>query len=156
MADFLNLGAGGQVMAPGPGDTVVNHDRVRHRPEIDAVWDLDDLPWPWADQSFDFIVARAVLEHLRLNLVESLDECWRILRPAGRIYLKLPYWDSEQAHRDPTHRWFLTLDSFDYFDPDTEYGSQYGFYTDRKWKIVKPARFNHARTSVLATLEVRK
>lgn len=156
MADILNLGAGGQWVAAEDGDVVVNHDRAQYWPEIDVVWDLDNLPWPWADCSFDAIVARSVLEHLKLNLVESLDECWRILRPGGRVSLKLPYWQADSAYQDPTHRWYFTLGSFDQFDPDTERGRHYGFYTNRKWKILKPARLNPSKTSVIVLMGVRK
>ena len=151
MADILNLGCGDR---PMPG--AVNHDRIKHRPEIDVAHDLNVLPWPWPDDAFDLVVARAVFEHLDIDLVKSLDECWRILRRGGQVGLKLPYFGAENSYVDPTHRWFFALGSFDQFDPDTERGKAYGFYTDRKWRIVKPARFNRAKTSIYATLEVRK
>jgi SAM-dependent methyltransferase len=147
----LNLGCGGKII---PG--ACNHDRIRHRAEIMAVWDLNDLPWPWHDNSFDSIVARSVLEHLKLNLVESLDECWRILAPGGTLYLKLPHWNADTAHSDPTHRWFFSLQSLDLFDPDMARGQEYSFYTERKWRIIRPARLNEAGTSIHALLEVRK
>lgn len=146
----LNLGTGNDVIADA-----VNHDRVKHRPEIQVVHDLDVLPWPWADQSFDLIVARSVFEHLKLTLVESLDECWRILKPGGHLFVKVPHWQSDVAYRDPTHRWQFSVHSFDVFDPETEYGRDYGFYTERKWRIVK-VELNKAQSSILATLEVRK
>ena len=145
------MGCGNNVMADA-----VNHDRVKHRPEVDVVWDLDVRPWPWADGSFDLVVAASVLEHLKLDLVEAVDECWRILRPGGQLYLKLPHWQSDVAWRDPTHRWRYTLQSCDVFDPETEYGREYGFYTVRKWHLVAPAVLNKAQSSIHVTLEVRK
>jgi SAM-dependent methyltransferase len=156
VADLLNLGAGNRLMVAKAGDRVVNHDRTAHRPEIDVAHDLNELPWPWGDDSFDHINASAVLEHLRLNLVESLNECWRILRPKGRLRLKVPYWRADSSWSDPTHYWMFNLSAFDQFDPDTKRGRDYGFYTDRKWRIVKPAWLNPEKTSVLVLLEVRK
>lgn len=156
MLDILNIGCGNQLLTTKAGNRIVNHDRIKHRPEVDVVWDLNLLPWPWANESFDLIVARAVLEHLKLNLVESLDECWRLLRPGGRAHLKLPFWKSDAAWQDPTHRWFFTLGSFDQFDPDTKRGQDYGFYTERKWRIAKAARLNPEKTSVIVLLEVRR
>lgn len=147
----LNLGAGNRIV---PG--AVNHDRVKHRPEIDVVWDLNDLPWPWEDNSFDHVVARAVLEHIAPDLLQSLNECWRILAPGGTIHIKVPYWKADAAHEDPTHRWLFTLGSFDLFDPDTKRGREYAFYSDRKWKIIRPARLNNAKTSIFVDLQVRK
>lgn len=147
----LNLGAGNKLIAGA-----VNYDRVKHRPEIDVAHDLNVMPWPWADESFDHIVARAVLEHLDRDLVQSLDECWRILRPGGLLSIKLPYWKSDNSYLDPTHRWFYTLGSLDQFDPATERGTQYAFYTTRHWKIVKGPKLNDAQTSIFWTLRVRK
>ena len=148
---LLNLGAGNRIL-----DGAVNHDRIKHRPEIDVVHDLNDLPWPWDDNSFDKIAALAVFEHLVPDLVQVLNECWRILAPGGEIVIKVPYWNSDNSYKDPTHRWFFSLGAFDQFDPDTERGRAYAFYTERKWKIVKPPRFNDARTSIYCTLQVRK
>jgi ubiquinone/menaquinone biosynthesis C-methylase UbiE len=108
------------------------------------------------DNSFDQIVARAVLEHLRINLVQSLDECWRIMRPGGQIFIKLPYWNSDISHQDPTHYWFFSLASLDQFDPDTPRGKVYSFYTTRKWKILEPVVLNKAQSSIIAKLQVRK
>jgi len=149
--DRLNLGSGNNILP-----NTVNHDRAKHRPEIDVAHDLDVLPWPWADASFDVIVARSVLEHLKLNLIESLDECWRLLRPRGQIFVKVPHWQSDVAYRDPTHRWQFSLHSLDLFVPETEYGRDYGFYTSRKWAFAKPPVLNKAQSSILASLEVVK
>lgn len=148
---ILNLGCGNT-----PKGNAVNHDRIKHRPEVDVAHDLNVLPWPFADESFDTIVARSVLEHLEIDLVASLSECWRILRPRGHVFLKLPYWRSDVSYQDPTHRWFFTLKSFDQFDPDTERGREYGFYTERKWRICAPPALNHSESSVIVRMEVRK
>ena len=144
---FLNLGAGNKII-----QGAVNHDLHKHRPEIDVAHDLDFLPWPWADDSFDRIAALAVFEHLDIDLVLALNQCHRILRPGGELVLKLPLWDSERAHDDPTHRWYYTLRSLDQFCPETKRGRQYGFYTPHKWAFVKRPRANKARTSFYATL----
>ena len=148
---ILNLGAGNRII-----EGAVNHDLVKHRPEIDIAHDLNELPWPWADSSFDLIVARAVLEHLRMTLIESVNECWRILRPGGYLQLKLPHWQHEHSYTDPTHYWHFTCQTCDIFDPSTTYGRHYAFYTDRKWRIVKPVRLNRAGSSFFVTMQVVK
>lgn len=151
--DTLNLGAGKR-----PLKGAVNHDRRLDpaRPWITVAHDLNERPWPWQAESFDRIVARAVLEHLNIDLVQSLDECWRLLRPQGTLYIKLPFWMSELAHSDPTHRWFFTLRSFDQFDPARRRGREYDFYTDRHWKIIKGPKLNAAKSSIHVLMEVRK
>ncbi len=148
---ILNLGTGNRVIG-----NACNHDLAKHRPEIDVAWDLNEFPWPWPDASFDLIVARSVFEHLRHDLVQSLNECWRLLRPHGELFIKLPYWQSDVSHQDPTHRWFFSLRSLDQFDPDTKRGQEYAFYTPRKWKVVTAPQLNSAGSSLIAKLEVRK
>ena len=144
----LNLGAGNKIVAEA-----VNHDISKHRPEIDVVHDLNVLPWPWADGSFDKIVAWSVFEHLNIDLVASLNECHRILRTGGGLSLKLPVWNSEGSYDDVTHRWRFSLRSLDQFCPETDRGRAYGFYTAQHWKYVKAPRMNKAGTSIYATLE---
>jgi len=144
----LNLGCGRKPIADA-----VNHDRTAHHAYVDVAWDLNDLPWPWEDKSFDQIAALSVFEHLDIDLQMSLDECHRILRPGGRLIIKLPMWDSERAHDDCTHRWYFTLRSLDQFCPETRRGEEYAFYTECRWRYVKPPKKNDAGTSLWATLE---
>ncbi len=154
---ILNLGAGNRII---PG--AVNHDIVKHRPEIEVVHDLNVLPWPWPDNSFDAISARAVLEHLSHTLIVSLNECWRILAPGGTLDLKLPYWKHDHSFDDPTHRWHFGPNVFDFFDPDTYNGKTYSFYTPCKWRILRKGfckgsdNSTGAESSLCAQMQVRK
>jgi len=149
--ETLNLGAGNHIWKGA-----VNHDLQMHRPEIDVAHDLNVLPWPWEDESFDRIAASSVFEHLTIDLVMALDECWRILRPKGTLRVKVPHWQHDNAYVDPTHRWRYSLRSLDVFVPQTRLGKELDFYTQRKWRFVKPPRLNDRRSSIIATLEVRK
>lgn len=147
----LNLGAGDRIMADA-----VNHDRVKYRPEIAVAWDLNVLPWPWPDASFDFIVARSVFEHLQIDLVQVFDECWRLLQKGGQLFVKLPHWQSDVAYQDPTHRWHYSVHALDVFDPRTKRGRENGFYTKHKWDIVDGPTLNKAGSSFFVQLKVRK
>lgn len=147
---ILNLGAGNDVM-----EGAINHDITLHRPEIDIAWDLNKMPWPWLDGTFDLVVAKSVLEHLDHDLLRCMDEVWRVLKPGGRLYVKLPFWNCDVTWSDPTHRRGYGMHIFDQFDPDTERGKEYHFYTPRKWKIVKGPRLNKSGSSILCTLKKR-
>lgn len=151
MTDILNLGAGNKLVKGA-----VQHDLVKHRPEIDVAWDLNVIPWPWADESFDLIVACAVFEHLRNTLIQTVDECWRILRPGGVLHMKLPFWKSDNAWRDPTHFWRFSLGTCDLFDQKTRYGREYAFYQVKPWKIIQVAKLNDAKTSFSIKMQVLK
>lgn len=131
MSKILNLGAGNRLV-----EGAINHDLWKHRPEIEIAHDLNDLPWPWPDGSFDEIQAIAVFEHLHITLIQALDECWRILKLDGQLIIKYPKWDAPTAHDDPTHRWWWSEKALDIFDPDTKYGQDHPYYTQRKWEIL--------------------
>lgn len=123
-----------------PQDGAINHDLVKHHDYVDVAHDLNILPWPWADNSFDVIDMGDVIEHLSVGVPSVMDECWRILSVGGTLCIRTCAEDSWQFKTDPTHVRSFTLASFDYFDPRTVFGQDYGSaYTDRPWKIIKRA-----------------
>lgn len=110
----------------------------RETEAVDVVHDLSVYPWPFEDAQFKNAFAKDIIEHM-VEVIPFLEECWRILEPGGMLYIRTTYFMSEQAYRDPTHYHFFTLESFDYFDPDTTMGKNYGWYSDKKWKICRKA-----------------
>lgn len=150
MDSVLNLGAGNHIMTGA-----VNHDLTRHRPEIDVAHDLNIMPWPWADSSFSLVTVSSVFEHLNIDLVKALDECWRILQPEGILRVKLPHWRHDNAYADPTHRWQYSMRSLDVFDPTTKLGKELSFYSERKWRILG-VKTNKQRSAVIGEMQVWK
>jgi SAM-dependent methyltransferase len=131
----LHLGCGIEKL-----DGAVNHDLDLHAPHVDVAHDLDVTPWPWDDGSFASIVALDVVEHLRADVSVWLDECWRILRPGGLLYVRVPLYTHQNAFTDPTHRRFFTPHSFDYWDKRTELHRKYGCYyyvRSSRWWVVE-------------------
>lgn len=125
---ILNLGCG---RAPLPD--AVNHDLTKHSEFVDVTWDLNVTPWDcWAEESFDVIFAVDLVEHLDA-LIPTLQECWRILAPGGRVLLRTPFGLSEISFTDPTHKLHLMPRSMDYFVRGTELERQYGFYAPMRW-----------------------
>lgn len=131
----LQLGCGDY-----PLDGAVNHDLTKHADHVDVTHDLNVLPWPWENNEFTRIVAIDVFEHLRIDIQEWLDECWRILTPGGKLELRVPYYAHENAFTDPTHRRFFTAKTFDYWDKSKpmyiDFGRYY-FASSNKWWRVK-------------------
>lgn len=117
----LNLGCGSDIRKGW-----VNVDKVQMDDGV-YMYDLNCLPWPWEDCESSYIAAVSVFEHLRLDLVQTLDECWRVLEDGGTLYVKYPLHTSKFIHDDPTHRWYWSKKTFEYFDPRTKYGQEYSF-----------------------------
>jgi len=121
-------------------DGAVNHDITTHSPHVDVAHDLDVLPWPWADGEFDMIVAHDVVEHLRADVPDWLNEAWRILAPGGSLSLRVPDYRHENAFTDPTHRRFFTPRTFDYWDRRKELHQKYGVYyfaAKARWWVIE-------------------
>ena len=76
--------------------------------EPDLVWDLEMLPLPFDDNSFNEIHAYEVLEHTGRQgdwrfFFKQFADFWRILKPDGLFCASTPMWDSEWAWGDPGH-----------------------------------------------------
>ena len=54
------------------------------------IWDLEKIPYPIADSSFDVVLLTEVFEHLREYPARTLAEGHRILRPGGLLVLSTP------------------------------------------------------------------
>lgn len=83
-------------------------------PGVDVVHNLDDYPWPFADNSTDIFFVHSALEHFD-NLVKFFDEVWRIGKNGGKIIITVPYFRNIDSFTDPTHKHFFTAFSLDYF-----------------------------------------
>lgn len=104
----------------------------------DIVHNLDVMPWPVDDDSCSEIIAEDVYEHV-LDPIGFMQECWRIMKKGGGLYIRTSCFNTPQSYTDPTHRRFLTLGSFDYWDPKTEFGKKYWWYAKGKFQIMKKA-----------------
>jgi predicted SAM-dependent methyltransferase len=119
----------------------------------DVVHDLNVTPWPLEDEAFDEAVAQDIVEHLT-SLIAFMDECWRILRPGGKVTIRTPHCFHQNSWIDPTHKQHFHPRSFEYFDPTTEFGNKYGFYTVRKWRTRKN-EFNRGTGNIEVVMEKR-
>jgi SAM-dependent methyltransferase len=101
---------------------------ARHKPDV--LWDLNVLPWPFKDASFDEVHAYEVLEHLgtqgdAVSFFAHFGEVYRILKPLGYLAGSCPRSDSMWAWGDPSHRRVINEGSFTFLD-QTQYAAQVG------------------------------
>ncbi len=120
----LNLGCGSKTV---PGFLGV--DRFQNE-ATDIVHDLEIFPWPFADNSIDYILMDNVLEHLA-DIVRTMEEIHRILKPRSLVQIIVPHATSTLAFADPTHKHYFTEESFYYFVK----GFDYNYYSDARFEI---------------------
>jgi SAM-dependent methyltransferase len=93
-----------------------------HHPDIK--WDLNNVPWPLASNTFDECHAYQVLEHLgrqgdAAGFFGLFDEIWRVLKPRGILMAHVPMWDNLWAWGDPGHTRIINRGTLQFLDKDT-------------------------------------
>lgn len=126
MRKELLIGCGSQrdkrlALKAGQGwDGLITLDNNRdHNP--DWVWDLRNLPLPFADDSLDEIHAYDVLEHTGTQgdyrfFFAQFSDFWRMLKPDGILFAIVPSPDSIWAWGDPSHTRILHPQNVGFLD----------------------------------------
>jgi SAM-dependent methyltransferase len=81
---------------------------IDHNCNPDVLWDMNHLPLPFEDETFEEIHAYEVLEHFGKQgdwktFFAQFTEFHRILKPGGHFFATVPMWDSQWAWADPGH-----------------------------------------------------
>ena len=106
----LNLGCGTDIKNPIEG--WVNLDSAPLA-GVDVVHDIESLPLPFGDASFDEILCNDVLEHV--EYIRVLKDLYRILAAGGTLAIRVPHFTSKNNFIDPTHRRLFSVNTFDFF-----------------------------------------
>lgn len=79
----------------------------------DVLHDLEEMPYPFADDMFDEIHAYEVLEHTGQQgdwkfFFDQFGELHRMLKPDGVLFASVPHFQSVWAWGDPSHKRVLS------------------------------------------------
>jgi ubiquinone/menaquinone biosynthesis C-methylase UbiE len=126
----VNLGGGNEKI-----EGYVNIDIV-DLPEVDIVADITEgIPLP--DNSVIELRANYVLEHID-DTVKIMGEIYRVCKNGAKVKIRVPYFKSTAAVKDPTHESFFTEHTFAYFDRGyTESGELPNYKLDMNFKLEK-------------------
>lgn len=95
----------------------------------EIVWDLQHgIPLP--DNSCMIILASQILEHFDAEeIMDVMDECWRVLQLSGVLDIRVPYISSVTAYL-PFHKQQFSKDYFAFFtSPNMEH------YGHKRWEL---------------------
>jgi len=134
---ILDLGCGKRKYKSAIGiDAAKNSD-------ADIIHDLNKFPYPFNDNTFDYIYCNDILEHLD-NIIEVIEELYRISKSRAKIIIRSPHFSSHNAYTDLTHKRAFGIRSFDFFTNEQSSVIKY-LHTKAQFKIIKkkikPNRF---------------
>ena len=123
---ILDVGCG---IRKQPGAIGIDHNAASG---ADVICDLDHNPYPFADDSFDRVVAIHVIEHLD-DVIAAMEEFHRLVRSGGSVRIETPDYSDFSSFCDPTHRHHLNSFSFRYFGED--HGG-FGYYSKARFREI--------------------
>lgn len=134
---ILDLGCNNKKYKGSPGDEVIGVD-IQKSPQVDVIHDLEKMPLPFDDNSFDMVYMSHTLEHIP-NLRPLMEDIWRILKPSGILRLILPHRSNPMSY-GIGHYSYWSLNSFDSIGkPESDI---HGFkLIDRNIKLITPFQF---------------
>jgi ubiquinone/menaquinone biosynthesis C-methylase UbiE len=101
----LNLGSGENVR-----EGYDNLDIIKGY-GANIIWDCNKYPYPIKDNTYDYILASHVFEHLN-EPERAFNELCRIAKPNAIIDIYVPHFNCEGAFSEPTHIRFFTEKTF--------------------------------------------
>ncbi len=115
----LNLGCGLDIKS-----NYINLDS-KNIDGVDVIHDLNKVPLPFSDNSFDEVYAKDILEHI--DYIQMLKELHRILKEDGIIFIQVPHFTSVNNYIDPTHKSKFSIRTFDFFTESSHQNRNYYF-----------------------------
>jgi len=134
----LNLGCGRDIKKGWINLDIANLEGV------DVVHDLNNLPLPFDDEEFDYIVCYDIFEHI-FDYIPLLKELHRIVKKDSIIEIKVPHYTYSRAYADPTHVRYFSMELFDFFIQ----GASRSYYFDFSFSKIESIHLSFLESRVL-------
>jgi len=130
----LNLGCGEKEIP-----NFIGVDKIKTN-ATDIIHNLNVFPYPFPDNSAQEVVMDNILEHLD-DVIAVMEEVYRLSKHGATLKINVPYFKSNSAFTDPTHKHFFSETSFKYF---SEKNSLH-FYTKAKFEVKNIKLISHSK-----------
>ncbi len=81
---------------------------------VDVIHDLNQLPLPFSENEFDYVLCSDILEHMH-DYPRLLGEVHRVLKSGGTVEIRVPHYTYSRAYADPTHVRHFSIETLDFF-----------------------------------------
>lgn len=136
----LNLGSGRDIKHGW-----INLDSAK-LPGVDVVHNIEKLPLPFKDGELDEILCQDILEHI--EYIPVLKDLHRILKPGGKLKIRVPHFTSKNNFIDPTHKKGFSIYTFEMFCKNSPHSKfkERDYYFDFSFECIKTSRitFDHS------------
>ena len=126
----LHLGCGRKKVPGALGVDIVGAEGV------DLIWDLNRIPWPLPDDTFEIVYMIDVLEHID-NVIVTMEQVHRVCRDGAAVTIQSPFASSDFLWTDPTHKRGFTSRSFKFFDEG--FCAQHFEYSKARFQVIEVA-----------------
>lgn len=138
----LNIGCGSDVRKGYVNIDCIEYDETLHGNKQYLQLDLEVGRLPFPKGSVEEIRAMHIMEHLH-SFPKLMNECHRVMKPGGSLYINVPCYPSSEAFQDPTHVRFFTEKTLMYFIQGAflyeHVGKSYGY---EPWRRLGQQRIN--------------
>jgi len=133
----LDIGCGKFKQEPIYAMPFLGMDLVKH-PCVDIVHDVTRIPWPVPSHAVQIVKVSHLWEHIEPKYrFAFMDECWRVCRPAGQLWLSAPHAGSPLEAAHPAHYGCPNMLTFQFFDPEYQLWHSCSYKKPKPWKIIR-------------------
>lgn len=133
----LDLGSGPKPTNPFDANTIYGSDIRENVPHNVVKVDLASEKLPFENNTFDFITAYDLLEHIPrvciidgktvFPFIELMNEIHRVLKKDGVFFCTQPCYPFSESFQDPTHVNIMSEDTLQKYFSDEVWARMYGF-----------------------------